>query len=46
MDDVLLRAEGSGVAQAGAISSEEIVNAFRAINTHQLSLVVAKPAVA
>jgi len=46
MDDVLLRAEGSGAAQAGAISSEEVVNALRAINTHQLSLVVAKRAVA
>jgi len=45
MDDVLLRAEGS-VGQAGAISSEEVVNAFRAINTHQLPLVVAKRAVA
>ena len=46
MDDVLLRAEGSGAAQAVAISSEEVVNALRAINTHQLSLVVAKRAVA
>jgi len=44
MDDVLLRAEGS--AQAGAVSSEEVVSAFRAINTHQLSLVVAKQAAA
>ena len=44
MDDVLLQAEGS--AQAGAISSEEVVSAFRAINTHQLSLVVAKQAAA
>jgi CBS domain-containing protein len=44
MDDLLLRAEGS--VRAGAISSEEIVSAFRAINTHSLSLVVAKGAVA
>lgn len=44
MDDVLLRAEGS--VRAGAISSEEVVNAFRAINTHQLPIVVAKQAVA
>ena len=44
MDDVLPRAESP--AQAGALSSEEIVNAFRAINTHQLSLVVAKHAAA
>ena len=44
MDDVLLRAEGS--AQAGAITSEEVVSAFRAINTHQLPLVVAKQAAA
>jgi CBS domain-containing protein len=44
MDDVLLRAEGS--AQPGAVSSEEVVSAFRAINTHQLSLVVAKQAAA
>jgi CBS domain-containing protein len=44
VDDVLVRAEGS--AQAGAISSEEVVSAFRAINTHQLSLVAAKQAAA
>jgi CBS domain-containing protein len=44
MDDVLLRAEGS--VRAGAISSEEVVSAFRAINTHQLSLVVTKRAAA
>lgn len=44
VDDVLLRAEGS--AQAGTISSEEVVSAFRAINTHQLPLVVAKTAAA
>ena len=40
MDDVLLRAEASG------ISAQEVVDAFRAINTHQLSLVTAKQAVA
>jgi len=44
MDDLLLRAEAA--AQAGAVSSEEVVSAFRAINTHQLSLVVATKAAA
>jgi CBS domain-containing protein len=44
MDDILLRAEASGAAKAGIVSAEEIVDAFRAINTHQLSLVVAKHA--
>lgn len=42
MDDVLLRAEAVGATKAGAVSADEIVNAFRAINEHQLSLVVAK----
>jgi CBS domain-containing protein len=46
MDDILLRTEASGAAKAGSVSVEEIVDAFRAINTHQLSLVVAKHAAA
>ena len=46
MDDVLLRSEGSSATKAGAVSSEEVVNAFRAINTHQLPVVVAKQAAA
>jgi CBS domain-containing protein len=44
MDDILLRAEASGAAKAGIVSAEEIVDAFRAINAHQLPLVVAKQA--
>jgi CBS domain-containing protein len=46
MDDILLRADASGAARVGAVSSQEIVDAFRAINTHQLSMVVAKQAAA
>ena len=46
MDDVLLRAEATGVGKTAAVSAEEIVNAFRAINAHQLPAVVAKQAVA
>ena len=46
VDDVLLRAETTGVRKAAGVSAEEIVNAFRAINTHQLPAVVAKRAVA
>jgi CBS domain-containing protein len=40
VDDVLLRASKS----AGSISSEDVVDAFRAINTHELSLVASKHA--
>jgi CBS domain-containing protein len=46
MDDILLRADAPGAARVGAVSSQEIVDAFRAINTHQLSMVVAKQAAA
>ena len=42
VDDILLRASSG----AGSISSEDIVNAFRAINTHELSLVASKQATA
>jgi CBS domain-containing protein len=45
MDDVLLRSEGSSATKAG-VSAEEIVNAFRAINAHQLPVVAAKQAAA
>ena len=44
MDDVLLRAEAAGVGKSAVVSAEEIVNAFRAINTHQLPMVTAKQA--
>ncbi len=46
MDDILLRAEASGAAKGGAVSPQEIVDAFRAINTHQLPMVAAKQAAA
>ena len=46
MDDVLLRSEASSVTKATGISAEEIVNAFRVINAHQLPVVAAKQAVA
>ena len=46
MDDVLLRAEAAGVGKSAVVSAEEIVNAFRAINTHQLPMVTAKQAAA
>jgi CBS domain-containing protein len=46
MDDILLRADASGTAKAGAVSPQEIVDAFRAINTHQLLMVVTKQAAA
>jgi CBS domain-containing protein len=46
MDDVLLRAEATGSGKVGGVSAEEVVNAFRAINTHQLPIVAAKQAVA
>jgi len=42
MDDILLRSSSA----AGSISPEEIVSAFRAINTHELSLVAPKAATA
>jgi CBS domain-containing protein len=45
MDDVLLRAEATGAGKAG-VSAEEIVDSFRAINTHQLPVLAAKQAVA
>ena len=44
VDDVLLRAEAGSVGKSAGVSAEEIVNAFRAINTHQLPVVAAKPA--
>ena len=46
MDDILLRVDTSSSVRLGAISSEEIVNAFRAINTNQLCLITAKQAAA
>ena len=46
MDDVLLRADAADSGTAGSISPEDILRAFRAINTHQLSLVATKQAAA
>jgi CBS domain-containing protein len=46
VDDVLLRTEASGAGKGGVLSPEDIINTFRAINTHQLSLVVVKQAAA
>jgi CBS domain-containing protein len=46
MDDVLLRAEAGSVGKSACVSAEEIVNAFRAINAHQVPVVVAKQAAA
>jgi CBS domain-containing protein len=46
MDDVLVRSEGSSATKASGLSAEEIVNAFRAINAHQLPVVAAKQAAA
>ena len=46
MDDVLLRSEAPGATKASGISAEEIVNAFQAVNAHQLPVVAAKQAVA
>jgi len=46
VDDILLRAETPSGVRATPISAEDIVEAFRAINTHRLSMVIAKQAVA
>jgi CBS domain-containing protein len=46
MDDVLLRAEAGGAGKAAGVSVDEIVNSFRAINTHLLPVVASKQAVA
>jgi len=46
MDDVLLRAEAAGGGKAAGVTPEEIVNSFRAVNTHQLPVVATKQAVA
>jgi CBS domain-containing protein len=46
MDDVLVRAEGPSAPKTTGVSAEDIVSAFRAINTHELPMVVAKQAVA
>lgn len=46
MDDVLLRADAADSGNAGSISPEGALRAFRAINTHQLSLVATKQAAA
>jgi CBS domain-containing protein len=46
LDDILLRADAANSVNAGSISPEDILRAFRAINTHQLSLVVTKHAAA
>ena len=45
MDDVLLRAD-IGTTRASGISSEEVVNIFRAINTHQVPMLAVKQAAA
>lgn len=42
VDDILLRSSSG----TGSISSEDVLNTFRAINTHELSLVVARHATA
>jgi CBS domain-containing protein len=46
MDDVLLRAEEAGKVKETGVSSDDVVNALRAINTHQLPVVVVKQATA
>jgi len=46
MDDALLRAEGPDAAKNTGVSADEIVSAFRAINTHQLPVVAVKQAAA
>ncbi len=46
MDDVLLRAESTDAVKTGDLSAQEVVDAFRAINTRPLPQVIAKHAVA
>ena len=43
IDDVLLRSAGTEAA-SGKVSAQEVVDAFRAINTHPLPVAVAKSA--
>jgi len=44
IDDVLLRSGAAGATKRLGVSPEEIVNAFRAVNAHQLPVVAAKHA--
>jgi CBS domain-containing protein len=46
MDDILLRAESTAAVTAGELSAQEVVDAFRAINTRPLPQVIVKHAVA
>jgi predicted transcriptional regulator len=46
MDDVLLRAEEAGKVKETGVSSDDVVKALRAINTHQLPVVAVKQATA
>ena len=46
VDDVLLRAEETGKVKGTGVSSDDVVNALRAINTHQLPVVAVKQATA
>ena len=45
IDDVLLRSAGAE-ASSGKVSAQEVVDAFRAINTHPLPVAIAKSAIA